>query len=241
MIRTFNNMEIIDGTYCKLDIINRPTPFMYGAAYMVCNQDFIPISCDEYVNNNNKMSFKYNDTNDEYLITYDKLKNENNDYGLPITLPILINYDQFNSIHRDYYKRKMIYKDYRKKIQLLITNNKIFCDNLELKYLLFKHYILINFGCVDKFLIYEMFDINHYLSILLCYHDEINKYTSDLTTDWFMAKDLLIDKTNLKICDEESIDDNYELMNIRGDPHQCFCSNCTKSYEPQEGFWCNII
>jgi hypothetical protein len=134
----------------------------------------------------------------------DFFTNNDIDEPLPEMPQITITDPRYVRKLRKYNILRMVYNDNYMKRQSLIYSKNLYCNEIELKYLLFKEHVLQCCGEVDKCLVYEMFDILHYMTILLCYHDEIKSKSenmSAITKSGCVGMLMSMDKYGVVLCD----------------------------------------
>jgi hypothetical protein len=202
-------MKISNGSYININ------PDMKGnicmSASIMCNEKEVILQYAAYIRNNGGMIFYNYGTDDKYLVTYDKFKKIEDNFKCthPPKLLKLQNYNDSDHIHKEYDKTRSMYRDRYRKKELLMENCHNFCKDLELKYLLVKEYLLQNHG--DVFLMGVIFDIKHYLAILLCYYGEIDYCTYDIGNNLYYATKLLLDN-NLQTWQDD--DEDGDLLNM---------------------------
>lgn len=167
------------------------------------------------------------------IITYKELTElkfpKCTDLPSPTMPKMVINYNK----HSDKYKRKQkkynrLRRNYRvtyEEMELLIKNHHNYHYVTELKYFLLKEYVTQHFDCVDKCLIYDMFDILHYFSNMLCYHSEIDSNLRELDIISHNGVTIISNqKYNFELCENDSSieelydsKESYDSSDIFGD------------------------
>jgi hypothetical protein len=224
-----NNMTIFNGTYMNILPDIQCGYNVFGNAYIMHNGDDSPLYTTTYINSDG-LYFERDNKLD--LITYEKFRNIGYYFRstYPSKLPKLLHYDDTNYIHKNYSIKKYRYRDYNRKKELLIENCQNLCKEMETKYFIIKEFFLQNFGHVEVFLLREIFDIKHYLTILLAYNEEIDKYSFDIEVYLFDSKDLL-KLHNLQTCEND--EDDVDLLDLNEAYH-----GYLKEYEQKrDGTW----
>ena len=227
-MENYNNMIIFNGTYMNILSDVKCGYNIFGNAYIMHNEKDSPLYCTAYVD----LGGIHFDNENMDLVTYDTFRNIENHFesSYPQKIPKLLYYYDTNYIHKNYNIKKNRYRDYYRKRELLIENCHNFCEDMELKYLIIKDFCMQNFGHVEIFLLREIFDIKHYLSILLCYYEEIDKYTFDINVYLYDAQNLLL-VNNLQTCAND--DGDVDLLDIEEAYH-----GYLNEYERKEnGVW----
>jgi hypothetical protein len=180
------SMKIIRGEYAHITTELEIFTYINAKAELICNNT----STDVYTN----VSF-----DNTPMITYDRLIKHTlssptptykdfthapyDDIPNPLpNLPKITRKDIYECKQKKYNKLRASYRDNYKKRQLLLENYHKFYNEIQLKYFVLKEFILQNYPYSDMCLIYEIFGIGHYLSILLCYCDQIERYSTNLST-----------------------------------------------------------
>jgi hypothetical protein len=205
-----NNMKIFNGSY--MDINPNKEGYINISASVTCNHKEKLFNYATYIRNDGGIMFYGRGINDENLVTYDKLKKMGDSlkYIHLRKLHKLQNYNDSNSIHKDHDIIRKKYRDSYRREELLVKNCHNFCKDLELKYLLIKDHLLQNHG--DIFLMRVIFDIKHYLSILLCYYGLIDHYELRIRYYANHANAILLNN-NLPTCNDDDVNDG-DLFDI---------------------------
>lgn len=234
-----NDIDIIDGIYTEITHKSKGAIEMYTDAFVICNgkkyrRSFIMffdnhpdvITYQNLINISSLQDlrhpyYNFGETNSQLISQPIKMPKWTIDqkmlYGFPIKQR------KFDKIRRNY-------MDIYNKRNLLIQHQHTYCYNIELKYFLLKEYVQQNFTNVDKYLIYDMFDILHYIGLLIAYHNEVASYSKDLGILSQNAITMLQnEKYNFTRCDSDDNSESSEDLRGYGSHYYSYDVNVNSS------------
>lgn len=190
------NIDIINGAYTTFEHNVRSENITYhliihAKAGIICNKKVSSISSTVSCKDQSNI-IKYKE-----LIKRSRLKPYTIETNYDSSLPFMAFERRDWRVQYKYADIRNMYRDAYVKREILIKHYHNYLYSVELKYFLLKEYFIHNFDHFDKCIIYDTFDILHYLSNILCYWNEIGAYTTDLNT-LSEDSDTVLERANYK-------------------------------------------